>query len=33
MGKREKAEGQEFLHTADGPTGYLRLATVGYNTR
>jgi len=33
MGKSERAEGQESLHTAGGPTGYLSLATVGCNIR
>jgi hypothetical protein len=28
MGKSERVEGQEFLHTADGPTDYLCSATV-----
>ena len=28
MDKSEKGEGQETLHTAAGPTGYLRSATV-----
>jgi hypothetical protein len=28
IGKNERVEGQEFLHTAEGLTGYLSSATV-----